>query len=362
MIARDHHRMTATALRRSTCAAWSAGSVSATAIAGIDLSVQPGEIHALLGPNGAGKTTLLRTLAGLVEPTAGTVRVAGIDAAKGPRGLRGMVGLRPVQRPLGLPAHLGRREPRVLRPPARACARRPAFARARAVLADVGLADRGDDPVNAWSHGMQQRLSVARALLTDPPVLLIDEATHDLDPEAAATVRELIAARAEQRHRGAVGHAAARRAARLRRRGDADVGRDRRLPRHGRGARRARACPDPARRHASELEQGYLAIVQGRGMSAAGAGRRGRKLPAFVRRDWKIALSYRAVFVADVARPRDADLRLLLHRQARRPGHAARLRRDGAELPGVRRRSASSSTSPPACCCTRSPTRCARSS
>src|SRR6187200_1616099 len=66
-----------------------------SALACVDLSVHPGQIHALLGPNGAGKTTLLRTLAGLVAPTAGTVRVAGVDAAKGPRGLRGKVGLVP---------------------------------------------------------------------------------------------------------------------------------------------------------------------------------------------------------------------------------------------------------------------------
>src|SRR4051812_2826839 len=169
---------------------------SRTAIAGIDLTVRPGEIHALLGPNGAGKTTLLRTLAGLVEPTAGAVRVAGIDATKGPRGLRGRVGFVPsndrsaYQRISGVEnlAFFARMH---------GMRKRAAFARARAVLDDVGLSAKADEPVGAWSHGMQQRLSVARALLTDPGVLLVDEATHDLDPAAAATVRELIAARAD---------------------------------------------------------------------------------------------------------------------------------------------------------------------
>src|SRR4051794_37541820 len=67
-----------------------------TAIAGLDLAVRAGEVHALLGPNGAGKTTLLRTLAGLMNPSAGEVRVLGIDATKGPRALQGRVGLVPA--------------------------------------------------------------------------------------------------------------------------------------------------------------------------------------------------------------------------------------------------------------------------
>ena len=176
--------------------------------------------------------------------------------------------------------------------------KRAAYARARAVLADVGLADRGDDPVNTWSHGMQQRLSVARALLTDPPVLLIDEATHDLDPAAAATVRELIAARAE---RGAAVLWATQRLDELR--GFAD---EVTLMSDGVAAFEgtvealaARAVPESARRHASELEQGYLAVDPERRVSAAGLAAEAAKLPAFVRRDWKIALSYRAVFVGD---------------------------------------------------------------
>jgi ABC-2 type transport system ATP-binding protein len=231
------------------------------AIAGIDLAVAAGEIHALLGPNGAGKTTLLRTLAGLVEPTTGSVRVVGIDAAKGPRGLRGKVGLVPssdrsaYQRISGVEnlAFFARLH---------GMRKKAAYARARSVLADVGLADRGDDPVGGWSHGMQQRLSVARALLTEPPVLLIDEATHDLDPEAAATVRELIAARAE---RGTAILWATQRLDELR--GFADevtlMSGGSAVFRGSVEALAARALPETARRHVSELEQGYLAVVRG---------------------------------------------------------------------------------------------------
>ncbi|MDA0168627.1 ABC transporter ATP-binding protein [Solirubrobacter taibaiensis] len=232
-----------------------------TAIAGIDLTVAPGEIHALLGHNGAGKTTLLRTLAGLVEPTEGTVAVVGINAAKGPRKLQGRVGFVPssdrsaYQRISGLEnlAFFARLH---------GMRKRAAFARASEVLDQVGLADRAKDPVNAWSHGMQQRLSVARALLTDPPVLLIDEATHDLDPVAAATVRELIAARAEQ---GAAVLWATQRLEELRGFAGAVT-----LMANGSAAFEgsvealaARAVPTvTTSRHASELEQGYMAVIQ----------------------------------------------------------------------------------------------------
>jgi ABC-2 type transport system ATP-binding protein len=231
-----------------------------TALAGIDLAVHPGEIHSLLGPNGAGKTTLLRTLAGLVQPTAGVVHVAGVDVSKGPRRLRGLVGLVPssdraaYQRISGV-------ENLVFFARLHGMRKRAAFARAQAVLEDVGLADRGDDPVNTWSHGMQQRLSVARALLTEPPVLLVDEATHDLDPHAAATVRGLLAACAE---RGAAVLWATQRLDELRGFADRVT-----LLSHGVAAfdgtvetLAARAVPNTAHRHASEIEKGYLAVIE----------------------------------------------------------------------------------------------------
>jgi ABC-2 type transport system ATP-binding protein len=162
------------------------------ALRGVSLAVQPGEIHCLLGPNGAGKTTLLRVLSGLLVPTEGTVRVIGGDPAGGPRSLRQRVGLVPAgDRSFYL--RLSGLENLAFFARLHGLRRRDAVARARDALTWVGLADAERRPVGVYSHGMQKRLSVARALLADPAVLLVDEATHDLDPDGAARVRELVA-------------------------------------------------------------------------------------------------------------------------------------------------------------------------
>ncbi len=161
------------------------------ALDGVSLAVRPGEIEALLGPNGAGKTTLLRLLAGLMSPSSGSVRVLGQEVERRNREARGLVGLVPsgdrsfYLRISGLEnlAFFGRLN---------GLRRRAAFERAAELLGHVGLADAAERPVGEYSHGMQKRLSVARALITDPAVLLVDEATHDLDPEGARRIRALI--------------------------------------------------------------------------------------------------------------------------------------------------------------------------
>jgi ABC-2 type transport system ATP-binding protein len=164
------------------------------ALDGVDLAVPAGEIFALLGPNGAGKTTLLRTISGLVAPTQGSVSVGGADAA-GTRARRGHVGLVPSgDRTFYL--RISGLENLVFFARLQGLRRRAALARAEEVLDAVGLADAARRRVGAYSHGMQKRLSIARALLTEPAVLLIDEATHDLDPEGADRVRALVAERA----------------------------------------------------------------------------------------------------------------------------------------------------------------------
>ena len=162
------------------------------ALDAISLTVMPGEVHALLGPNGAGKTVTLRTLTGLLAPTSGTVRIMGVDVALGRRSTCMLIGFVPAgDRTFYM--RLSGLENLVFF--ARLYGLRAAEARTRAltVLDQVGLASRADSPIGTYSHGMQKRLSVARALLTNPSVLLVDEATHDLDPHAAASIRDLVA-------------------------------------------------------------------------------------------------------------------------------------------------------------------------
>ncbi len=167
------------------------------ALDGVSLTVRPGEIEALLGPNGAGKTTLLRLLAGLMTPTTGWVRVLGQDVERRNRVARGLVGLVPSgDRSFYL--RLSGLENLAFFARLNGLRRPVAFARATELLDHVGLTEAARIPVGEYSHGMQKRLSVARALLTDPAVLLVDEATHDLDPEGARRVRALVADCAER--------------------------------------------------------------------------------------------------------------------------------------------------------------------
>jgi ABC-2 type transport system ATP-binding protein len=162
----------------------------------VSMRVMPGEIHALLGPNGAGKTTLVRVCLGLAAPDAGAVRLLGEErSALTNRRTRRLVGLVPSgDRTLYL--RVSGLENLVFFARLHGMSKSEATAKARSRLVDLGLADAGDRPVSTYSHGMQKRLSVARALLADPPVLFVDEATHDLDPAAARNVQDLVAAEA----------------------------------------------------------------------------------------------------------------------------------------------------------------------
>jgi ABC-2 type transport system ATP-binding protein len=163
------------------------------ALDGVSLEVKEGEIHALLGPNGAGKTTLLRSLTGLVEPSAGTIRLQGVPADElGYRGYRKLFGFVPSgDRSFYL--RISGLENLVFFGRLYGFRKRRAFARAWECLRAVGLEESASKRVGLYSHGMQKRLSVARGLLIDPVVLFVDEATHDLDPEGARRVQDLVA-------------------------------------------------------------------------------------------------------------------------------------------------------------------------
>ena len=156
------------------------------ALAGVSVRVEAGQTLAVLGGNGAGKSTLLRVLAGLLRPHAGRARVLGAELPQERWKLPGRVGYLGHE-PL-LYRDLSGREN--LRYHARLHGAEPA--RVEVLLAAVGMERRGDDPLRELSRGMVQRLAVARAVLHEPELLLLDEPRANLDPEAAARLEPLI--------------------------------------------------------------------------------------------------------------------------------------------------------------------------
>jgi heme exporter protein A len=166
------------------------------ALRGVDFALGTGESLAVFGPNGAGKTTLLRILAGLLKPDGGAVRFGGEELVRGNAAHRRRVGL--ISHHSLLYDGLTAAENLVFYARLYSVAE-PRDAAARA-LAGVGLAARAADPVGTFSRGMVQRLAIARALLHDPDVMLLDEPFSGLDQGAAATLRELLGRlRAERR-------------------------------------------------------------------------------------------------------------------------------------------------------------------
>jgi ABC-2 type transport system ATP-binding protein len=157
-----------------------------TAVAGVDVTVDVGDVYGYLGPNGAGKTTSLRMMLGLIRPTAGTVRLFGRDPWESVRALDGVAGF--VEAPTFYPYLSGRRNLELLA----AFDGNGAAERIDGALDQVELSDRGGDRVGAYSHGMRQRLGIAAALLRSPKLLLLDEPTTGLDPAGMRDMRVLI--------------------------------------------------------------------------------------------------------------------------------------------------------------------------
>jgi ABC-2 type transport system ATP-binding protein len=158
-----------------------------TAVAGVDLTVERGDVFGYLGPNGAGKTTSLRMLLGLIRPTEGSAQLFGRDPLEvGARALDGVAGF--VEGPRFYPYLSGRKNLRLL---ADLDGGAPA-SRIEEVLDVVDLRDRGKDRVGGYSHGMRQRLGIAASLLREPQLLLLDEPTTGLDPAGMRDMRGLV--------------------------------------------------------------------------------------------------------------------------------------------------------------------------
>lgn len=161
------------------------------ALRGVDLSVAAGTSLALLGPNGAGKSTMIKILSGLLRPSAGAARVLGRDVLSEPLAVKALVGVSPQE--TAVAPRLSCEENLLLIAGAYGMDRRRAKERSRELLEALGLGDRTRDRASSLSGGMERRLSIAMALVADPPVLFLDEPSVGLDPEARAELWRLIA-------------------------------------------------------------------------------------------------------------------------------------------------------------------------
>jgi len=162
-----------------------------TAVDGVSLHIERGEIFGLLGPNGAGKSTTIRILCTLLEPTSGTAKVNGFDIVEQANKVRQnlgtlLAGERSIYWKLSGRENLEYFAALYHIPPA------VAKKRVNDLIERMELKDRANELVEKYSTGMRQRIAISKALLARPPILLLDEPTLGLDPQAARNLRELI--------------------------------------------------------------------------------------------------------------------------------------------------------------------------
>jgi ABC-2 type transport system ATP-binding protein len=167
-----------------------------TALSNLTLEVPAGSVFGFLGPNGSGKTTTVRLLLGILRPTAGEVRVFGLDPIVDGDRVRSQCGV--VLDQVRLYERLTARQNLEFAARTARFPKSEISGRIDAALRRVELFDRRDDRVSGFSKGMRQKLGVARALLTEPHLLVLDEPTAGLDPENIVMLRELLLSLAQE--------------------------------------------------------------------------------------------------------------------------------------------------------------------
>jgi ABC-2 type transport system ATP-binding protein len=166
------------------------------AVKNVSLDVTGGEVFGFLGPNGAGKTTTIKMIVGLLRPSSGSVKVAGFDIQAQPREAKAASGYVPDTP--NLYAKLSGRELLRFVGDLYNLDRQQAAQRADELLQLLDLTAAADDTIDSYSHGMQQKASLASALMHDPKVLVLDEPTVGLDPKSARLIKDLLRQMAER--------------------------------------------------------------------------------------------------------------------------------------------------------------------
>jgi ABC-2 type transport system ATP-binding protein len=160
------------------------------AVDDLSLTISEAEVFGLLGPNGSGKTTTINCLTGILKPTSGTIRVGGVDVQKDGRRAREIMGFSPQE--TAVYSYLTGRENVELFGALGSVRKASLKARTDYVLEKVGLTEDADRRVGKYSGGMKRRVSIAMALVTDPRVILLDEPTVGMDPQARRAVWDFV--------------------------------------------------------------------------------------------------------------------------------------------------------------------------